>query len=367
MFGIYLSDISLINSLPDLRDPGTPDMYSCYDAFVYDFESKGIQVPPNSTTTEMYYTLMNNMTETSRSIMQKTGRPSFVLLSTTPGPLWDKYNDTYGFMRYAYKNQSILVNAGIFGIMYKNWSGPGQTPLVQDTTNALGAVTAPKDDKFCGFEQATNMYLSPLDRKTVFLRMDAKANFTDMGGMPISAPQCVECNPLEKSNGMCSHVCLNLVNGSGGIAVPINCTLDPTIANDSQRCPMEPVDSVNNKCVLCTDLVNVSKYNKVIECNRTELDGSKTSLTINDPTMVLSYPDAIAVLPPGQKCCFAGNENESNHTYTAMTADSLSVTPVLYPRSGDPNVDCGLASGSGTFCGFDMPVRNYKLECAVTP
>jgi hypothetical protein len=46
---------------------------------------------------------------------------------------------------------------------------------------------------------------------------------------------------------------------------------------------------------------------------------------------------------------------------------------MLFPKSGDPNVDCGMSAGgtdelsaASEFCGYSLPLKQYDIKCTVS-
>ncbi|MEN3039675.1 MAG: hypothetical protein ABDI07_11130, partial [Candidatus Kryptonium sp.] len=398
--------------------------YACYDAFAFSFEANNPEyVYSLPTTTEMYKSIFVTLISKSRFYLNKTGKPSLVLLTITDGYLWNREEDTFGFLKYLYQNQPELISAGVFGIIYLPYTGQKEKALQIDNLRE-------KDEKFCAFQRATNMFLNTFQQKTVQLKVAAEQNFTSHNGSFLDVPECVKCTELEITSNSCNKTCLNYVL-SNGIMSNVQCKEIPNYPLDKQKCPLTIIDSSAYPCLPCSKLF---EFGKKIECNITYLDGVRKNLIIQNENDLSLYPDVIAALPHGQKCCLNStifncckgtafnssltcssypcpNEcskvplNACNSTYIIfadgksvqcevknnmceasfpctvlenstscplekfsylkLSIQGLAPTPILFPSTGDPNIDCGLVSSNTTFCGVEIPQKNYRIECVI--
>lgn len=104
-------------------------------------------------------------------------------------------------------------------------------------------------------------------------------------------------------------------------------------------------------------------------CNITYEDGSMELVSFPFSQLSDVYGDVIASIPKQDRCCLTMSDSETNqsynYTYTKSSADAVVSTPIRFPRSGNETLDCGLGADSGTFCGINIPIRDYTIECEV--
>jgi hypothetical protein len=82
--------------------------------------------------------------------------------------------------------------------------------------------------------------------------------------------------------------------------------------------------------------------------------------------------DVLAGLPKPQKCCIKNEAANITYTYTKKTVQSPLNKPVVFPKTGDKNVDCGFgatiedATALSTFCNIQaVPFKDYDIKCCV--
>jgi hypothetical protein len=296
--------------------------------------------------------ILNGSTSASRAILQRYGKPSvqnFMVDDTKNA--WSQYNSTFSAMKYLLSNQSDLVTSGQIMLFYKQWFGDNTMALASpmksiSVSQSTERPPSYKDDKFCAFERAVDVYLMPTKRRTVF-------NMLPLSNSTSAEAQCVECTETEVRFGMCNTTCEN----------GVSCNMPANVTGGNYKCAdgvaLEP-------CTPCSN----STLN--VGCNRTYDDNSYDTVSyllsnISSP----SYGDIISSLPKASKCCLEYYDNETgeryNYTFTKVYSDGAVVMPVRFPASGDPNLDCGLSPEASSFCGVDLPVRNYQIDCSVVP
>jgi pectin methylesterase-like acyl-CoA thioesterase len=80
--------------------------------------------------------------------------------------------------------------------------------------------------------------------------------------------------------------------------------------------------------------------------------------------------EIIAGLPKPNKCCLE-DQSGIRYSYGQKTQQASSSRPIVYPKDGNPNTDCGFGSAAdiaqiGNFCGIRLPVADYKINCTVS-
>lgn len=308
--------------------------------------------------------IYTKLTGRSRRVLQLFGKPSmpynFAIHNTDNG--WDTYNDTLESMKYLLYNQSMVVNSGLFSLFYENWRArapAGSTDPYSVSPESLVIATSDtqtyKNAKFCAFERAVDNYFYPPKIMTVF---------TESRALNASQATCTECMKTDQIIGNCNRTCEN----------GVDCTLPTGIAEGSAeaatyRCPsgvaIEP-------CRLCND----SYYdNANVSCNITQADGTvqyliNRSIASLNGSMFDAYGDYVSSMPKSEKCCnsvFNNDTNETyNYTYSKMSSGYIMTAPIRYPSSGNESLDCSNEMhGNLSFCGAAIPVRDYKIECAI--
>lgn len=303
----------------------------------------------------------------SRTLLQKFGKPSFAynFVIDDSANNWQAYNDTYNSLSYVlFRNQTDLVNSGMFAFFYKKWYEDSDEAL----TTPTGGTRPPsvKDAKFCGVERAVNLFLNPMKTKTIVNRIPAVDNTSSQGYCEKRTQMEIALGlPPGENKRMCE-------NG-------VNCTLPPDADPDDVNADLYKCPS-NTAIEPCASFCNESGI--VLTCNRTwSNDTVETGLVYNFSEIFSNpylnpdaYGDIIASVPKNARCClhyFNEESNESyNYTFSKTLGEGLSTTPVRYPRSGSETLDCGLTKESTeestSFCGVQLPVRDYKIECAVS-
>ncbi|MFH1684848.1 MAG: hypothetical protein ABH983_00940, partial [Candidatus Micrarchaeota archaeon] len=83
------------------------------------------------------------------------------------------------------------------------------------------------------------------------------------------------------------------------------------------------------------------------------------------------YMDVIGSLEKPIKCCLEDSSGR-RYSYFKQSSSSAINKPVVFPRSGDPNVDCGMGDSAAigeltSFCNLnELPLKDYDLECEVS-
>ncbi|HSB47205.1 MAG TPA: hypothetical protein VLD37_04260 [Candidatus Bilamarchaeum sp.] len=253
------------------------------------------------------------------------------------------------------ERQAELVKAGLVGIIYAPARGPSGSDgqgIVSLDGSGLGTKTA----KFCALEDA--MYkMTTIPPNALFTKVIALGNVT-----------CEQCTGLDKTQHNCGPptgeplpVCDN--GASCTLPDPVPSGMD---ANDF-KCPDS---TVVNECQLC------SEVSGSFHCTKTYFNGTSEDFSgpMSDITSEL-YMDVMAGLPKPQKCCLAvGNgTDEIRYSFTKKSFATPLNKPVVFPKTGNPDVDCGFGAETATistlsnFCNVQaVPIKDYDINCSIS-
>jgi hypothetical protein len=249
------------------------------------------------------------------------------------------------------EKQGEMVKAGVLGIIYspvRGSAGSSNTGLV-DVTGGVGAKTA----KFCAFQGA--MYKMST--------IPPNAMFTRVAGL--NTTSCVLCNSLDKVQGLCG--------APGGHSAPIcdngvECDLPGGANVTDYKCPDQ---TIVGSCTLCKDVPGYYHCVKSYANGTVEYpNGSMTDVSSD------IYLDVIGGIAKPNKCCLEApgtNGTYAPYTYEKQSFSTPQNQPLVFPRSGDPNVDCGFGSSIdavnqlSNFCNVQtVPLKNFDISCNVT-
>ncbi|MEW6035682.1 MAG: hypothetical protein AB1529_03655 [Candidatus Micrarchaeota archaeon] len=247
--------------------------------------------------------------------------------------------------------QDDLVKAGVTGIIYSPArSSAGGKGLV-DITGSIGYKTP----KFCAFQGAMQKMSTGYP----------VALFTRVGA--VDAQNCTKCASIDKiGTGPCSEYSRALMDPrkcDNGFL----CTVPDGMDEDEAKCPADTVvDTGADECALCN--MTAGSYTCTLSYSNGTVDdiGPFTMSEVSND----AYMDVIAGFDKPEKCCLAG-ANGKKYTYVKDTFVNSINKPVVFPRTGDPNVDCGLGdtgtiSELGSFCGIQLPLRDYDINCTIS-
>ncbi|MFA5076826.1 MAG: hypothetical protein WC488_00140 [Candidatus Micrarchaeia archaeon] len=309
------------------------------DVIVYDFRAN------DAAGADREKAILDASTETSRNMLANFGKPSFpynfVIDDSANG--WEAYNDTLSAMKYLLGNQTDLVNSGQFALFYKKWFRNDNESLVTPMAGSSGRPPTFKDEKFCAIQKAINIYLNPIKRKTLVNEIATVASTSDEA-------KCVKCTDTEIQFGQCDPACEN----------GVECTLPAGAAShDGYRCQF------NTAVEPCTPCANYGDAK--LSCTYTYPDDSTSTALFQINELDQLYGDIIASMPKEQRCCLSYVDPQTsqiyNYTYSKSVGEGMTVTPVRFPKSGNESLDCGLNKDSGEFCGVQLPIKDYLIEC----
>jgi|GEM_PF-1962207 len=293
---------------------------------------------PGSTDEERAESTVNDMLSYSRAAL-KYGKPSLITNFGIGegGPVWNADNSHILFNEIVDRSGEF-ANSGTIGIVYTYIRGDPDYGGLVETSSDRGV----KGERFCNFQKSVNRYLSP-PPTTIF---SATPSFPNMS--------CVNCTSLDYLMGECTLQCTN-----GEECIEPEGALPGTM-----RCPAQ---TIVEPCRLCNETPGTFR------CVYTYADGSKETREF-DSSLVSSdaYMDVVGGLEAPDKCCLL--DSQGNHySFNKQTFATTRSIPIVYPKSGNTNIDCGSGAMSelgftSSFCGIDVvPVKNYKVSCTFIP
>jgi hypothetical protein len=284
--------------------------------------------------------------------LQSRGKPTMVVgfnVRSDDG-YWNSNNYNKLFETIV-TEQDDLVKAGISGIIYSPARESGDKGLVQ-----VSAGVGQKTQKFCAFQGAM-LKMSSGAPVALFNRINA-----------VDAQNCTKCSSLDKAVGPCSDSA-RLIMDPRTCDNGVLCTVPDGLDEDEARCPQDTVidaEAAGEECTLCNETGGsytcTFRYSNGTEEDVGPLPMSEISSDI--------YMDIIGGLSRPDKCCLLG-PNGKKYTFVKQTFQNRINKPVVFPKRGDPNVDCGIGDPSvitelSSFCGIQLPLREYDLNCSVS-
>ena len=276
------------------------------------------------------------------------------------------YDDLFGAI---VTKQDKLIKAGITGVIYSparmlgekslpdpngSWLARAIYNYYKDTAGTglvdvnLSSGVGFKSAKFCGMQDA--MYkMSTTAPTAVFSKT-----------MSMGELNCTPCSSTDK-------ILKNCGPPDGG-TVPVcdngqACGLGGLTASEA-KCPD---NSVTPDCALCNE--STRQYN----CTKTYANGTVTHLYGNlaDVTSDL-YMDILAGIPKPDKCCIRDQASGINYTYYKTAYGSPLNKPLVFPKSGANDTDCGFGASVGdmnkltSFCSIQQTqIKDYDVTCRI--
>lgn len=303
--------------------------------------------------------LVDNMKSYSRIALTEKRKPTMIVgfnVENDDGT-WD-YQNHEDLFNAIVTQQDELVKAGLIGIIYspaRDVSGNSGKGLVNLDSNGLGT----KSPKFCAFEGAMER-MSSIPPTAMFTKTLALDNMT-----------CTPCTALDKTQKKCGP------ESSGGPGLRcdngVDCVLPSPLPSGMSESDFKcPESTVVNECTLCKDVPGT------YTCTRTYTNGTLENFS-GPMSEVQSeiYMDVIAGLGRPDKCCLeisGTNESETlRYSFVKDTMASPINKPVVFPRTGDQNVDCGFGADAGDlggvseFCQIEsVPIKDYDINCSIS-
>jgi hypothetical protein len=315
-----------------------PRMKMNVDILTHSYVTSKIPYDTEATDQENAQAVLDNMASYGRISIQKSSKPVLFSRFNVPDLYpWDESNHEVLF-RKIIEDEGELVKAGVIGVIYSPGHQSSSVLLLNeelvDVDNGIGVKTP----KFCALEKATSLLASSPPRAQ-FARSTS-----------ISSVNCTLCTSLDKALGQCDTQCDN----------GIECTVPNGGVKDNYRCP---ADTVLDTCKLCN-----ATFGSFL-CNKTYTNGTIKKLAYSSVDVSTDmYGDVIGGLEKPNKCCLR-DARGTNYTYVKKLIANVVNAPIVYPKSGDPNTDCGISSSTGIltggqFCGVKLPVQDYDIKCS---
>jgi hypothetical protein len=235
--------------------------------------------------------------------------------------------------------QDELINSGLVGIIYSPARGGIGSGAVVNTWSGVGY----KDQKFCALQGAMQR-MSESPPTALFTKVLVADNAT-----------CVKCSSIDLVLGDCNMECDN----------GVECLLPsgvPSSDSDEYRCP---VNTVVEPCTLCKDIPGT------FTCEMRYTNGTDSTITGNMADLQSDlYLDIIGAFEKPERCCIQNIAGQNYSYYKTAFGTSIN-KPVVFPRSGDPNTDCGVGDPSKvgqltSFCNQDnIPLKEYDITCEI--
>ncbi|MBN1170410.1 hypothetical protein JXA56_05265 [Candidatus Micrarchaeota archaeon] len=267
---------------------------------------------------------------------------------TTPSPGRGKPTMIVGFnirdddSRWSYSHlfstivtsQDNMIRAGVTGIIYSPVRQTGQESLV----GIEGGVGVKKDEKFCAMQSALQR-MSQSPPTAVFTKIVAQEDIT-----------CQRCSSLEITLGECDRTC---DDGS-------QCTMPDGATDSHYKCQD---NTVSMNCPLCTELPG--NYNCIIRYANGSQNSISGAMSQIDSDI---WMDVIGGMEAPYRCCLEDSLGIKYSYYKESLQGAIN-KPVVFPKLGDPNVDCGMGDSSdlsklSNFCNINnVPITDYDIEC----
>ena len=256
------------------------------------------------------------------------------------------------FLQYLFSHKGELVDAGIVGLIYDDWSsGDGRL----DTGLPNGRSNTP----FCAVQNYSRGVLG-ISTHTYGQKVYA----TDQGCL------CEPCTPASYSLGICDPG----LKGTG--PKPAQENIDQLYCADGTQCQFPsgyagdywdyycPQACANyTACTPCSDAVyaTTSAFCRVQD----QQDVWKT----NKPYSSLSdsYWDIISALPAQDKCCLETQSDDATLRYTYLKRSGATQNSefLQFPGRGETGLDCGRTPETSalSYCNIQIPTAQEDITC----
>lgn len=245
--------------------------------------------------------------------------------------------------------QDELINSGVVGLIYSPARGGLGSGSVVNTIDGIGY----KEEKFCALQGAMQR-MSETPPTALFTKVLVADNAT-----------CVKCSSIDLALGTCERQCDNGVEclkpdsisasewNSGSGSTPAQ--------KDVHKCP---VNTVVEPCTLCKDVGGT------YTCDISYTNGTEKTITGNMSDLQSDlYLDVIGGFDRPDRCCI--ENSGTNYSYYKTSFGTSINKPIVFPKSGDPNTDCGVGDPGKigeltSFCGVqNVPLKEYDITCEV--
>ncbi len=205
------------------------------------------------------------------------------------------------FYNYLFSHQRELTDVGIIGLVYRDWKGTTDTNLVFNNI---------KGNNFCAFQRESKKLLG-IETQEMYVKVYAPEE---------DNCQCIECTEIDHLTGNCNPYCED-----GKV-----CT---GYSGSNQKCQL--LCAREEQCTLCNETGGD------FSCEFYFADGTSTAGQRGFLEDITRYDsDIIANLPNNKKCCLIDENTNTTYTYAEIEGKKYNSELIIYPKYGDPDVDC---------------------------
>ena len=340
--------------------------------------------------------------EFSRALLSNFSKPSLVWKFAFPKD--SLCNQTF-FLDYLFNNTQEMVDSGITGLIYSDWStrdGVGYGPETQTY-----ADNAKYTDRLGDFQHN----IDNLILKTGLTTIPPSVRGTDQGGTSLGDPTYVlddKVSGTGKTGLFCALEKYSLrsigytaltygqklyaenktcyctpctfydrMMGTCPSGAPNNNQLPQLYCNDGTKCTMpddrtdynnymcEPRCMNYTACMLCSSQPYLASASF---CRFTSPGGSTSGYSKPYSEISDDYWEFLAGLSPPEKCCLAGSADGmagTKYTYVGVSGTKQQSVFLQYPTRGEPNLDCGSAPDTSVleYCNIKVPISQKEIAC----
>lgn len=329
--------------------------------------------------------------ELSRALLGNFSTPSLIWKFAFPT---ETRCDKAFFLDYMFNHTADMVDVGITGVIYSDWSVEGglgygpESRYYSDTASYPGSTHSWTGYIDTGLTTETttaraplSVSTQPLDHPTLgktslFCALE-KYSKRAIGYISLTYGQklyaenvtcyCEQCTDYDFAIGACD------------MDAPNQATIPQLYCNDGTRCKVPAgagtIDYSEYKCpdrcmnytacLLCGSYQHATdaSYCRIADAGGDTIGASKAYSEIND-----DYWEFLAGLSPSEKCCLLGEgegKEGTKYTYTAMTGSKQQAEFLQYPTRGQEDVDCGRAPDTSvlTYCNIRVPISQKEIMC----
>ncbi|MGB9719519.1 MAG: hypothetical protein ACPL06_02920 [Candidatus Anstonellales archaeon] len=273
--------------------------------------SPKVQLGSEEEKIQFYEYTVQKLSNISRKLVYRFGKPSLLVIKEIKGSA-----DEYGMFTYLAYQKARLVNSGIIGIHFSNFSISNGNSLSMQ--------------KYCSVEGSAE--ISSGLQPSAFV---SESKVSDECA-------CVECDEIDMVKGVCNGYYLGdpltgfqCSNYSGNQKWPEDCV-------EKAMC-VSPPYSGTLKC-------------RVYSGGEYSFEEYSLEEVMANPSL---YSDLIASSKGIPKLCI------ENKTFSSIQSSSLNPIPILFSTSGNESKECVKGSTYSNFCGFDIPLKTRVSECWV--
>jgi len=331
----------------------------------------------------------------SRALLANFSKPSLIWKFAFPSN--SICNQTF-FLDYLFNNTALMVDSGITGIIYSDWSakdglgyGPEETAYADTYNYGPNRVHTFTGTLNTGLTlEGTAMRSSPAVRTyalddistgkgSLFCALESFSKRA-IGFMPLTYGQkiyaenqtcyCSPCTDYDYMTGTCSLEALQ--EEDPDLATP------QLYCNDATLCTMPAGENAFKYRYKCEP--RCMNYTACKLCNSQFYDTSASFCRISEPgapATGYSKPYAnisdiywvfVAGLSPSEKCCLESSsegQEGSRYTYVTLTGSKQQAEFLQFPRRGEFDIDCGRAPDTSvlSYCNIRIPLSQKEIAC----